>query len=215
MGEDRSSNAIDSLPFAGDAEVKGRVSFQSCSECSTRCQKRNANVAWPSSSTWKTSPWVSRVSGRSGSRCRKFSSDSSRRAARRQEGLRRLEPLSELHGPFPRVGHRADRDSQALADRQELRRHPPGRQRHRPGLEQASRQHLRDRFRRLRLLSLVSKLKENGKHVIGLGMMFHLRPAARQLRRVCLLRRPRPHQNEHLPATDERLPAADLARAEA
>ena len=35
--------------------------------------------------------------------------------ADRQEGLRRLEPVSQLHGPVPRGGHRADRDPQAVA----------------------------------------------------------------------------------------------------
>ena len=35
--------------------------------------------------------------------------------ADRQEGVRRLEPVSALHGAVPRGGHRADRDPQAVA----------------------------------------------------------------------------------------------------
>ena len=69
---------------------------------------------------------------------------------------------------------------------------------------------------------LVSKLKENGKHVIGLGMQdVDLRPAARQLRRVHLLRGPRPappiarrrHRRRACPETKRKVfaPAARVA----
>ena len=72
--------------------------------------------------------------------------------------------------PVPRGGHRADRDPHAGADRQELGRHPPGRRRHGPAW---SKDHV-DTFVIVSgdtdFSPLVSKLKENGKHVIGLGM---------------------------------------------
>ncbi len=70
-----------------------------------------------------------------------------------------------------RGGHRADRDPAASTTGQELGRHPPGRRRHGPLLLQGAHRHLRHRSPATRDFSpLVSKLKENDKHVIGVGM---------------------------------------------
>ena len=112
--------------------------------------------------------------------------------ADRQEGLRRLEPVSGLHRPLPRGGDRADRDPPPQPHRQELGRHPAGRRRDGSCLEQAPRRHLRDRLRRLRLLAagLQAQGERQARHRPGHEGL-DLRAAPRQLRRVHLLRRPR------------------------
>ena len=96
-------------------------------------------------------------------------------------------------GSAARGGHRADRNPPPRPDRQELRRHPPVRRCHGPGLLQGAHRHLRHRLRRQRFLAagLQAQGTRQARHRPGHAGI-DLRPAARQLRRVHLLRGPRP-----------------------
>ncbi len=113
-----------------------------------------ANETWLSSSTWKTWPRGSRPSARPSSRSRRFWSVSSRRAS---SSSRRRMPTGAVtrltRRPFHESAIELIEIPKRSADRQELGRHPPGRRRDGPRLEQAARRYLRDRLRRQRLLA--------------------------------------------------------------
>ncbi len=84
---------------------------------------------------------------------------------RLQARLRGLEPLPRVQARVPRVRVRAHRHPAAPHDREELRRHPDGRRRDGPRLEQGAHHDVRDRLRRLGLLA--PRLEAQGEQQAG------------------------------------------------
>ena len=115
--------------------------------------------------------------------------------------------FATLHRAAARSGHRTDRNPAPRPDRQELRRHPPVRRCDGPGLLQGPHRHLRHRLRRQRFFAAGVEAQGTGqaRHRPG-DAGIDLRPAARQLRRVHLLRRPRQDADSWRRPSTETLP---------
>ena len=122
----------------------------------------------------------------------------SRRARSSSAGRTPTGTASPSTSALPRMGHRADRRPPVALQRQELGGHPDGRRRPRPRLRQDAHRHAsRWSPGDSDFSPLVSKLRENDRYVIGLGVKSSSSRSARgQLRRVHLLRGPDPRHEE-------------------